>query len=143
MNMLADEKFDIVTMIGVLSIFDDFVPSLSECIRVTKRGGVIFIVTQFNEYPIDVLIRYRYSGDSGDYNRGYNLFSKESITNFLQKNDRVKRLEYEKFVLPFDLPKQPDLIRTWTEFDKAGNRIFKNGLQMEINLQILTIFLKN
>lgn len=142
LEMFNDDRFDVVTMIGVLSIFDDFVPSLRECIRVTKPHGVVFVATQFNEYPIDVLIRWRYSGDTGAYNRGWNLFSKKSIGDFLQQETRVRTWEFEKFVLPFDLPQQPDLIRTWTELDRNGDRIFKNGLQMLINLQILTITLK-
>lgn len=141
MAMFAEKQFAFTTMIGVLSIFDDFQPSLHECIRVTADRGAVIIVTQFNEYPVDALIRWRYSGDQGQFNPGLNLFSKKSIAEFLRHQKRVDKWEFEKFVLPFDLPKQTDVIRTWTEFGADGNRILKNGLQMEINLHILTIIL--
>ncbi|MGB0383238.1 MAG: class I SAM-dependent methyltransferase [Ardenticatenaceae bacterium] len=137
MDMFHDLQFDLVTMIGVLSIFDDFTLSLSECIRLAQKK--VFVVAQFNEYPIDALIRWRYSGDQSSYNRGYNLFSKKSIGSFLAQHDRVSKWGFNKFELPFDLPQRPkDLIRSWTELDKEGGRIFRNGL-MIINLEILTI----
>lgn len=136
---LAADAFDIVTMTGTMSIFDDFRPSLNECIRVCKPGGRIFITGQFNEFPVDALIQWRYTGDSGAYNRGYNLFSKKSVSDHLESLDKVKAWRYEKFMLPFDLERQSDPIRSWTEQDANGDRIFKNGLQMEINLQILEI----
>ena len=76
---------------------------------------------------------------SFDYNRGYNLFSKKSVSAFLDAHEKVKKWKYEKFMIPFDLEKQSDPIRTWTEKDHDGQRVFRNGLQMEINLQILEI----
>jgi len=39
MTAIKDNTYDIVTMIGVLSIFDDFKKSISECLRVVRRGG--------------------------------------------------------------------------------------------------------
>jgi ubiquinone/menaquinone biosynthesis C-methylase UbiE len=139
MNGLVDDEFSLVTMTGTMSIFDDFKPSMGECLRVCKKGGRVFVTGQFNEYPIDALIQWRYSGDTGKFNRGYNLFSKQTVSAFLETHPKVRTWEYERFVLPFDLEPQEDLIRTWTEKDGQGRRIFKNGLQMEINLQILEI----
>lgn len=138
MVQLSDTSFDFVTMLGVLSIFDDFTPSLKECIRVTKKGGTIIVVSQFNDYPVDALVKWRYSGDSGAYNKGYNLFSKKTISAYLSSHNSVQKYSFEKFILPFDLPKQKDPIRTWTEKNLFGRRIFRNGL-MEVNLQLLTI----
>lgn len=141
MNRLDTAEFDIVTMTGTMSIFDDFRPSLGECIRVCKKGGRVFITGQFNEYPVDALIKWRYSGDTGKYNLGYNLFSKKSVSDYLKSLKQVKEWKFEKFTLPFDLEKQSDPIRSWTEKNSDGQRVFKNGLQMQINLQILEILL--
>lgn len=139
LKMLQDSQFDAVTMVGVLSIFDEFEPSLNECIRVTRKRGVILVVGQFNEYPVDVLSKWRYSDDHGKYNSGYNLFSKKSVSDFLISHSDVGVHDFEKFRLPFDLPRQDDPIRSWTELDRDGDRILVNGLQSEINLQLLTI----
>ncbi len=143
MDMFKDKQFDVVTMVGVMSIFDDFVPSLSECLRVTKDKGAVLVVGQFNEHPVDVLVRWRYAGKTGPYQPGRNLFSKKSVGDYLNAQGRVKKWDFEKFTLPFDLPPQEDPVRSWTELDKDGQRVFKSGLGVDVNLQILTITLKD
>lgn len=132
---------DVTTLIGVLGIFDEFEPALGECLRVTREGGMVIVVAPLNEHQLDVLIRWRKSGDkTSQFSRGWNLFSKASIDAMLKKEPRVRDWAYEKFVLPFDLAaRAEDPIRTWTERDAAGNRILVNGLQMEANFQILSI----
>ncbi len=139
-NMIfKDEAFDVVTMLGVIGIFDDFKPSLSECLRVAKKDGIVILHGVFNEFPIDALIRWKYSGESGPYNLGRNVFSKKTISDFLDINEKVKSYSFEKFTLPFDLhPRKDDPNRSWTELDSSGSRILKNGL-MELNEQILFI----
>ena len=139
--MIEDNSFDVVTMLGVMTIFDDFQPSLSECLRVAKPGSNVFVLGQFNDHDIDVLIRYRYS-NNGVWNRGWNIFSKCSVDAFLSARTDIEKWSYEKFTLPFDLEKQDDPIRSWTEINANDQRIFKNGLNLEINLQILHIILK-
>ncbi|MFA5093792.1 MAG: class I SAM-dependent methyltransferase [Candidatus Omnitrophota bacterium] len=140
MNAFAEDAFNIVTMVGVMNIFDDFTLSLNECIRVCKKDGQVIVVSPFNEFPVDILVRWKYSG-KGDYNPGYNTFSKKTISDFLSMHPKVQSFAFEKFVLPFDLQKQEDPIRTWTEIGKDGGRVFKNAIG-EINLQILSIELK-
>jgi len=139
MTAFQDKSFDAVSMIGTMNIFNDFAPSLEECIRVTKETGTIFISSAFNEYPIDILIRWRASEDKGSYHTGQNVFSKQSVSQLLEEHPRVKDWSYEKFVLSVDLPQRSDLMRAWTELDDQGNRIQMNGLGIEINQQILTI----
>ncbi len=102
---LGTSEFDIVTMTGTMSIFDDFRPSLGECIRVCKNKGRVLVTGQFNEYPVDALIKWRYSGDTDKYNPGYNLFSRKSVSEYLNGLERVKEWKFEKFILPFDLKK--------------------------------------
>jgi|TARA_B100001964_G_C14197718_1_gene584237 ubiquinone/menaquinone biosynthesis C-methylase UbiE len=141
MDMIRTNTVNIVTMIGVLSIFDNFKPSLSECFRVVVPGGNVFVFGKFNEYDIDILLRYRYCNND-IWNRGWNLFSKYSIDTFLRERTDIKKWSYEKFRFPFDLEKKDDPIRSWTEINTRGERIFKNGLNMEINLQMLHITMK-
>jgi len=136
----SPEHFDVVTSLGVLSIFDDFEEYFNESFRVVKKGGVLLLIAQFNESPVDALIQYRYSGQK-NWNRGYNLFSKESISSYLDQRKDIDSYYFERFELPFDLEPQDDPIRTWTETDGSGQKIFRNGI-MPINLQTLTVKIK-
>ncbi len=136
-----DDKFSIVAMVGVMSIFDDFKPSLSECLRVTKKGGSVIVIGHFNEFPVDALIHWRYSNQDGDWNKGYNLFSIESVSTYLEGTPRVSSFTFSPFMVPFDLEAQTDPIRTWTEKNITGEKIFRNGI-MPINLKILEIKIK-
>jgi SAM-dependent methyltransferase len=141
-NVLASQTFDAITMVGVFSVFDDPKLVLDKTIHLTADGGKAVIVSIFNEFDVDVLIRWKYS-DKDNYNPGYNHFSKSTISQILSDNARVKGFSFEKFELPFDLAKNPDdPIRSWTEKDVNGKRILFNGLGMEINLQFLEINLK-
>ena len=139
MSVFEDGQFSAVTFIGALSIFDDYRKVLDECLRVTAPGGALLVVAQFNEYPVDALIRWRYSDDRGPYNSGYNLFSKATISQYLRENSMVSSFDWERFVPPFEISPGEDPIRSWTDVDGRGERILRNGLLAEINLQILTI----
>lgn len=139
LGVLANGRFDHVTMSGVHSVFDDFTRSFNECIKATRDGGTTIIAGNFNAYPVDALVRWRYSGEEGPWNSGWNLFAQKSVEKHLEQHPRVVEFDWQKFELPFDLAPQGDPIRSWTEVDTHGNRLFKNGLQMEINLQLLTI----
>ena len=139
MSVFEDGQFSVVTFIGALSIFDDYRKVLDECLRVTVAGGALLVVAQFNEYPVDALIRWRYSNDCGPYNSGYNLFSKATIGQYLREVNKVSAFDWEHFVPPFEILPVEDPIRSWTDVDGRGERILRNGLLAEINLQILTI----
>ncbi|MFT5294051.1 MAG: ubiquinone/menaquinone biosynthesis C-methylase UbiE [Colwellia sp.] len=139
--IIWNQKFLIVTMVGVMSIFDDFKPSLSECIRVTKAGGKLIIIGHFNDFPVDALIHWKYSNNECDWNKGYNLFSVLSVSTYLEKHDNIEQFSFSPFMVPFDLLPQDDPIRTWTEKSITGDKIFRNGI-MPINLKILQIKLK-
>jgi len=94
-----------------------------------------------NEYEINELIKYKTQAGIG-FESGWNKFSKTSINKFLTQNERVKKVEFIKHTLPFDLPQQDDLVRSWTRVDNDGNRILWNGLNMEITLYHVCFDLK-
>ncbi|ALP52649.1 hypothetical protein Tel_05525 [Candidatus Tenderia electrophaga] len=140
MDMLADDSFDAVTMVGTLSVFDEFEPSMSECLRLTAPGGTVIVAGQFNSHPVDALIRYRYSGEDA-WNTGYNLFSCQSVARFLDQQPMIASYQFCNFELPFDLAPQDDPIRSWTEQTSDGRRELRNGLNLVIDLKILEITL--
>lgn len=139
MDALASSSFDVVTMIGTHSIFDDFRTSFAECIRVAKAGGQVVVTGLFNPYPVDALIYWRYGGKFDDaWHPGYNLFSKTSVAAFLEGHPRVGGFSFEPFSFPLDLDPREDVIRSWTEKDVDGERHLRNGI-MPLNFETLVI----
>ena len=141
LNFIPDKKYDFVTSLGVTSIFDDFKPAYSEMIRVAKDGAVCINTMLVNEGDVDVIIKYK-TQNSNTYESGWNKFSITSINNFLLQHNRIKKVEFIKHTLPFDLAKQEDPMRSWTKMSEEGNRIFWNGLNMEITLYHVCFYLK-
>ena len=92
-------------MIGVHPIFDSFEKCFSNLIEWTKKDGEVYICDLFNIYPVDVILRYKLSENynSQTYEAGWNIFSKESVSQFLKKNKRVKNFSFTQFYMPFDL----------------------------------------
>lgn len=143
MDAVKDHAYDAVFLTGTHSIFDDFRPAFTECIRVTRAGGRVFITGLFNDFPVDARIHWRYAERfEDDWHPGYNLFSKASIAAFIGMQLRVEVHTFEKFVLPFDLEPKQDPIRSWTETNDSGERGFRNGI-MPLNLELLTLTIKS
>lgn len=139
MTHFVDDQFDVVTMTGTHSIFDDFEPSFTEGIRVTSPGGLFVVTGIFNPYPVDVLMYWRRSGQSGGYMPGYNYFSQESVGLFLDKNEEVGSYEFRRFEFPLDLPPH-EAIRSWSERRDDGSRLLRNGI-MELSFYHLIVHL--
>jgi len=131
---VKDEAFDFVTTIGVTSIFDDFKPSYDEMIRVAKNGGTCINFMLVNEENVDVFIKYR-NAKTGELQSGWNKFSKQNISKYLNSHNKVGNVKFVKQHMPFDIMRrEDDLVRSWTKLDSDGKRIFWNGLNMEISL---------
>jgi ubiquinone/menaquinone biosynthesis C-methylase UbiE len=131
---------------GVLSIFDEFQSSLNNLIRWTTNNGYIIVLSIFNDYPYDVLIKYRSSNNfrKNEYHLGWNTFSKKSIKNFLKNNKNVKDFYFKDLYLDFNLKKnEKDLMRTWTIEKKTKKKKFlTNGLNVIFKSSILLINVK-
>ncbi|MFK8047905.1 MAG: class I SAM-dependent methyltransferase [Halioglobus sp.] len=138
---IDSDSFDFVTMTGTHSIFDNFEPAFSECIRVCRPNGLVIVTGIFNDYPVDVQIHWRYpENENADWHPGYNLFSKESVSKYLLRNTKVTKKKFKKFYLDFELPQQEDPIRSWTyQKGDEGFRL-RNGI-MPLNFEILKISL--
>jgi SAM-dependent methyltransferase len=129
MSGIADRAFDVVTMTGTHSIFDDFRPSFAECVRVARDGGTVVITGLFNPHPVDAQVHWRYGAQfEAAWHPGYNLFSHLSVSTFLEAHPRVRRHEFVPFALPFDIAPREDPIRSWTEVAAGGERILRNGI---------------
>ncbi|GFO55604.1 hypothetical protein GMSM_26110 [Geomonas sp. Red276] len=131
---IPDSTFDFATSFGVTHIFDDFRPSLSEMIRVTRHGGRCLNVILLNEEPIDLLIRYRVAGSDLPI-AGWNKFALASVAAFLDRHPEVASHRFVKHEMPFDIPRREENpMRSWTVPGPDGRRMLWNGLNMEISL---------
>ncbi len=144
----SGSSFDAVTCSGVLSIFDNFQTVINNLIYWTKPGGYIFIHSLFSDYPFDVRVQYNASRDYGNgvLETGWNIFSKESISVFLEsakkekqkkkadssegRGELIESFVFHDFNIKRELKKRSDLIRSWTFRDESGDLKITNGLNL-------------
>ena len=121
---------DYVLCIGVLSIFDSFEPIIDNLLYWTKAGGCVIAQGLFNNYPVDVNVKYNLSADysSGTVEAGWNIFSKKSVSDWLQGHPDVASVSFNDFQIKVDLEPQEDPLRSWTIKDENRNRLITNGL---------------
>ncbi|WP_189446795.1 methyltransferase domain-containing protein [Candidatus Methylopumilus universalis] len=129
-NHMTNDQFDISFLIGVHSIFDEFQTCFENIINWTRPGGRVYIVGMFNPFPVDVWVKYRESKniDDNSLESGWNIFSQETVSNYLRKNKRVIDHSFSPFEISIDLPRQEDPVRSWTLRDYYDKRLIVNGL---------------
>jgi len=132
---------DVVVCLGVLSIFDDIEKPLKNLLSCVKRNGIIFIMSIFNDDPIDVLMRYRRVGRrAGEWETGWNIVSLATVGSLLRKTGYRLKWSCQPFRLPFPMKKRPeDPMRAWTISTRDNPHQPINGACQLVNLQILKI----
>jgi SAM-dependent methyltransferase len=125
-----ESYFDKTFLLGVHSIFDEFETCLNNLVKFTKPGGVAYVFGMFNPFPVDVIIKYKNSKNfNGDvFESGWNIFSQESVSQFLVNHPKVKLFSFSPFEINMNLTRQQDIIRSWTIQDSMGNHLLTNGL---------------
>jgi hypothetical protein len=125
-----ESEFHVSSANGILGIFDAFEPVLDNLIYWTKPGGAVYLDALFNQYPLDVFIRYNRSEDYGQgiLESGWTIFSKASVGKYLAGHAKVAKFAFHDFEIPIDLPPQEDPVRSWTEKTASGSRYITNGL---------------
>ena len=96
-NFSLNEKFDIVIMSGVLSIFDDYEKFLKNVILHMKKDSIGLIFSAFNKDDIDVIMRFKNNfKKSTQWESGWNLFSLKEIKKFLKKySNSIKIISFD------------------------------------------------
>jgi len=139
------EKFDAITMLGVLGIFDDYEHVLANVLSWINPGGRLILHNMINDFDLDVFVKYRRSsmGDSTEaIEVGWNILSKASLRTACEKYD-ANLTECFPFQIGVDLaPSDDDPIRSWTEKDEFGYREIFNGLHIR-QPQKLAVITKN
>jgi ubiquinone/menaquinone biosynthesis C-methylase UbiE len=111
-----DNYFDVTTCLNVVSFLEDTKKALDEIVRVTKKGGDIFISALINfDHDVDlstkVLDHTRNSAKDNLYYT-YNTFSKNTITNWL--DNKVSSISFHEFSISKDLEYKGRGIDTYT-----------------------------
>lgn len=138
MQSACEEKYDLIFLNGVHSIFDNF--QWLQNLLDSRKGNHarVFVFGLFNPEDLDVLIKSRPAASDDKWETGWNLYSKKSVLAFLE--DKGVQGKFYDFELELDLEKKPnDPLRTWTERLEDGRRIIINGLQLVNTLSLLEI----
>ena len=96
---------------------------------------ITLLAQSTNDYPIDVLIKYNLSEDytSGLRENGWNIFSKNTVSRFLQElilDKQVESFDFHNFELKRELLERDDKVRSWTERKIDGRLQITNGLMI-------------
>ena len=86
-------KFDVISLLGVLGYFDNYKIIIENCLNLLKSDGRLIVHSNFNNYDVDVLIKYKLV-NSKTFKKGWNIFSKKSIGDFFKK----KKLRISSFI---------------------------------------------
>ncbi len=135
------KKFDVITLIGVLSIFDDYKKALDNLISWLNPSGRLIISGMVSEFEIDVFTKYKPSSleyNEKDLESGWNIISNKSLELAALSNNS-KIISSKPFKLNLELQKQKDVLRSWTEERLDGNKDIFNALHIRQPHRIVTI----
>lgn len=117
-NASITEKFDVITMLGVLSMFDDYKMVLDNVLSWLNPKGRLIIHGMMSEFDVDVFVKYKPSSlESGldELESGWNIISSKSLSEVAISNN-AKVISSKPFALNVTLDRQDnDVMRSWTE----------------------------
>lgn len=128
-DMIAPSSVDVITALGVISIFDDISPIVKNLALWIKPGGKILIHGMFNPFDVDIFVKYSRSKDygNGTVEAGWNVISQKTIADLFIKSG-AKQVQFHDFQISVDIEKNPqDPLRSWTEKLADGSRQIINA----------------
>lgn len=133
--------YDVVTCIGVLTIFDDPAPAIHNLLNAAKPGGLVLFTGNMTDHDIDVMLRYRRSDQGADapWESGWNLFSHKTIDRILDESGHAMTREWHPFELPIDLEETDDPMRCWTMETSTNKHQLVNGAQQLVNIRFCKV----
>ena len=132
-----NSKFDIIVMSGVLSYFNN-ISKVFECMKNhLKPNGKIILFGFFNEYDVDLLVKYRNNKYFETFEQGWNIHSINTISRELKKL-QLEIVNQKIFNLSFKSKKQEDPCRAWNIETEEGIK-FTNGCKILYDMTALEI----
>ena len=137
---LPKNTYDAVFINGVHSIFDDIEDWIGNALNLVSRNGKLFVFGIFNKEDVDVLVKVKYSHQTTDepWQSGWNCFSVKSFEHCLETKG-INSFRFHEFVLPIDILKQEDPLRSWTFQYSDQTRGTINGSMILHNFMLLEI----
>jgi cyclopropane fatty-acyl-phospholipid synthase-like methyltransferase len=130
------KKFDVVTMLGTLSIFSD-TSWINNYSKFLKNGGVGLIFGMVNPYPYDVFVSLKKFGNK-QYEYGWNSWCYETLRDEFLKHNCFTSIQY--WTLPIDISlRREDPLRSWTVKLEDGANLVTNGSRMIHDFAFITI----
>lgn len=139
-KLKISDRFDIIFMNGVHSIFDDCMEWLPNIISLLdNKKSKAFIFGIWNDDDVDVIVRMKKSNVSQNWESGWNIFSKKTIITLLT-NLNMKYIFYD-FNLNIDIKKNiKDPFRSWTIDINKNKKIVVNGACILHKFSLLKIY---
>lgn len=134
-------KYDVITMLGVLSIFDNYKNVISNVISWLNPNGRLILHSMISDFDIDVIIKYKESSLNYDpkmLESGWNIISEKSLS-LAALDNNAKIISSKPFSILMDLPKKDDVLRSWTEQNSDGSLRITNALHITQPQKIVTI----
>jgi hypothetical protein len=99
----------------------------------------IFILSPLNEYGVDCEIKHRkrHRQAKGEWEKGWNIFSQETIVEHIQAH--CQSWSFYPFKIGCDLDQREDPVRTWTMKTESNDRQLTNGLKLMIDHYLIKI----
>ena len=136
------QRYDVITMLGVLVIFDDVEMVLKNVLSWLAPGGKLILHNMINDQDIDVFVKYKASEDGfsiENHESGWNIVSKASLARISSENG-AQLVSCSPFELTVDIQPNPgDPMRSWTEKDADGQRKIFNALHIRQPQQVAVI----
>ena len=135
------KKFDVITMLGVLCIFDDYKKVLENVLGWLNPNGRLILHNMVSEYDVDIIIKHKSSSlnvDISDLESGWNIISEKSLSLVASANN-AEIISSKPFQLKVDLNKHDDVMRSWTENNISGGKDIYNALHIRQPQRIVTI----
>ena len=136
-NIEIEKKFDFITCLGLTGYFDSLDGLLSGINSCLKENGTALVFHLFNEFDVDVIVKYRNNKYFDTYEPGWNNHSIQTIKKNLNKVG-LKLIKTHKFQLSIDALPKEDPARSWTAY-VGENKKFINGLGLMFDLICLEI----
>ncbi|MAE87197.1 MAG: hypothetical protein CMB80_30975 [Flammeovirgaceae bacterium] len=135
---VSDIKYDFVVICGVIEYLDDPSIIMDNIASYLKEGGKCLILNIFNEYDIDVRVRYRNNKYFDEFQSGWSLHSLEVFYRILQNNNFDVEKE-EKFFPNCFLEPKKDPARSWMVKMPDDTLKYMNGLSQIYDSYVIEV----
>jgi 2-polyprenyl-3-methyl-5-hydroxy-6-metoxy-1,4-benzoquinol methylase len=138
-----NDKYDICTCLGTLSVFDNKFRILNKLVNLVKKKGELIIFDPINEYDVNVLVRYQKNFENkNEWLSGFNTHSKKYWAQKLNLNSKIKSFSFKKFDIKKKIKQNKNNpMRSWTEKRKNKNQIMVGTGQL-LNFYFVKIKIK-